>query len=143
MKFWKKPAAKGDEKNPWHYELPNGVSVEMTAYAMLTYLERGLVQDALPIMKWLVSQRNGEGGFASTQDTVIGIFALAKLAERITSPNVNVQVVASYSGGSKTQTTINVDQQKSMILQKHEVNFAKVLYKYKIILIWYLSYLHH
>lgn len=39
----------------------------MTAYGLLTYLEHGLVQDALPIMKWLITQRNEQGGFASTQ----------------------------------------------------------------------------
>lgn len=121
LKWWSKPIPK-DDKNPWYFEVPNGVSVEMTAYAMLTYLEKGLVQDALPIMKWMVSQRNSEGGFASTQDTVIGIYALAKLAERISSPNVNINVEFSYNAGSKTQTTINVDSSKAMILQKHEVS---------------------
>lgn len=127
MKFWKKPIPAGDEKNPWHERLPNGVSVEMTAYAMLTYLERNLIEDAFPIMKWLVSQRNDEGGFASTQDTVIGIFALAKLAEKITSPNFNVQAVFHYKAGSQAQTTINVNTQKAMILQKHEVKTKNVM----------------
>lgn len=93
----------------------------MTAYAMLTYLEKGLVQDALPIMKWMVAQRNEEGGFASTQDTVIGIYALAKLAERISSPNVNIKVDFSYNAGSRAQTSINIDSSKSMILQKNEL----------------------
>lgn len=120
MKWWKKPVPVGEEKNPWN-ELPNGVSVEMTAYAMLTYLERGLVQDSLPIMKWLVTQRNEDGGFASTQDTVIGIYALAKLAERISSTNVNMQVNFHYNTGSSAQTSININPQKSMILQKNEV----------------------
>lgn len=122
MKWWKKPIPSGEEKNPWN-ELPNGVSVEMTAYALLTYLVRGLNQDSLPIMKWLVSQRNEDGGFASTQDTVIGISALAKLAETISSTNVNMQVNFNYNAGSSAQTTININPQKSMILQKNEVGF--------------------
>ncbi|KAK6619001.1 hypothetical protein RUM44_003383 [Polyplax serrata] len=121
MKYWKKPIPEGDEKNPWHERLPNGVAVEMTAYALLTYLERDLMEDALPIMKWLVAQRNDEGGFASTQDTVVGIYALSKLAEKISSPNVQMQAVFSYKAGSKAQTTINVDKQKAMILQKQEL----------------------
>lgn len=66
MKWWSKPLDKDDEKNPW-YSLPNPVNVEMTAYALLTYLLKGHVSDALPVMKWMVSQRNEEGGFASTQ----------------------------------------------------------------------------
>lgn len=55
-----------DKKNPWVDE-PNSVDVEMTAYALLTYLQRGLVEDALPILHWLVSQQNDQGGFASSQ----------------------------------------------------------------------------
>ena len=65
MKWWTKPI-QADDENPW-YSLPNSVDVEMTAYGLLTYLLRGLAPDALPIMKWLVSQRNERGGFASTQ----------------------------------------------------------------------------
>ncbi|KAL0273724.1 UNVERIFIED_CONTAM: hypothetical protein PYX00_006334 [Menopon gallinae] len=121
MKFWKKPIPEGDEKNPWHEAIPNGVSVEMTAYAMLTYLERGLIQDAIPIMKWMTSQRNEQGGFASTQDTVVGLYALSKLGQQISSPNVDIQVSFGYTAGSKAQTTINVNQQKAMIVQKTQL----------------------
>ena len=43
------------------------VDVEMTGYGLMTYVRRGLVQDALPIMRWLVRRRNTHGGFMSTQ----------------------------------------------------------------------------
>jgi CD109 antigen len=66
MKWWRKPLGVDDQKNPW-YGLPNSVDVEMTAYGLLTYIQRGLIQDALPVMKWLITQRNEQGGFASTQ----------------------------------------------------------------------------
>jgi len=66
MKWWSKPIGVDDRRNPW-YGLPNSVDVEMTAYGLLIYVQRGLVQEALPIMKWLITQRNEEGGFASTQ----------------------------------------------------------------------------
>ena len=65
MKWWSKAVPK-DDKNPW-YSLPRSVDVEMTSYVLLTYLRRNLVNDAIPLMKWLVTQRNREGGFASTQ----------------------------------------------------------------------------
>jgi len=55
-----------DQKNPWVSE-PNSVDVEMTAYALLTYMQRGLVEDGLPILHWLISQQNDQGGFASSQ----------------------------------------------------------------------------
>ncbi|KAJ9579456.1 hypothetical protein L9F63_024438, partial [Diploptera punctata] len=114
--WWKKSIAK-DDRNPWH-SLPSSVDVEMTAYGLLTYLQRGLVQDALPIMKWLISQRNEQGGFASTQDTVIGLQALAKLAERLSSSVTDITVSFTYPGGSATP--IKVNKGNSMILQKQE-----------------------
>lgn len=95
----------------------------MTSYALLTLLHRDLVSDAIPVMHWLVSQRNEQGGFASTQDTVVGIYALAKLAERITSGDNDVRVTAKYGRG--TQTNININRANTMILQKYEVRFFK------------------
>jgi CD109 antigen len=72
MKWWRKPIGVDGQKNPW-YGLPNSVDVEMTAYGLLTYIQRGLVQDALPVMKWLITQRNEQGGFASTQVNTLGV----------------------------------------------------------------------
>lgn len=66
MKWFKKEVPEDEKKNP-HLLEPNSVDVEMTAYALLTYLQRGLVEDGMPIMRWLVTQQNDEGGFASTQ----------------------------------------------------------------------------
>ncbi|XP_046746805.1 CD109 antigen-like isoform X2 [Diprion similis] len=113
-KWWSKPIPE-DNKNPW-YSLPSSVDVEMTSYALLTYLKRNMA-DALPIMKWLVSQRNADGGFASTQDTVIGIYALSKLSEKISSKNSNIAISFVYEDGG--QTNININPGNNMILQKH------------------------
>ncbi|XP_076646328.1 thioester-containing protein 1 allele R1 isoform X2 [Halictus rubicundus] len=115
LKWWSKPLPK-DDKNPW-YSLPRPVDVEMTSYALLTYLRRNLVTDSIPLMKWLVKQRNAEGGFASTQDTVIGIQALAKLGEKLASKNNAISITFMYEGGGQSQMNINSDN--SMILQKH------------------------
>ena len=66
MKWWSKPLPEDAEKNPW-YSLSRTVDVEMTSYALLAYLRRNMLTEATQIMKWLVRQRNVEGGFASTQ----------------------------------------------------------------------------
>ncbi|XP_035739692.1 CD109 antigen-like isoform X1 [Vespa mandarinia] len=113
IKWWSKPIAK-DDKNPWH-SLPSSVDVEMTSYALLTYLRRNLVAESIPIMKWLVKQRNSEGGFASTQDTVIGIYALAQLGEKLMVKDNSVFLTLVYEGG---QNQLNINSRNSMILQK-------------------------
>ncbi|XP_072743357.1 thioester-containing protein 1 allele R1 isoform X2 [Anoplolepis gracilipes] len=115
IKWWSKPIPK-DDKNP-HYSLPRSVDVEMTSYALLSYLRRNLVADAIPVMKWLVKQRNTEGGFASTQDTVIGLQALAKLAEKLSKDAGSVRI--SFKYGKDGQGNININSDNSMVLQKH------------------------
>lgn len=45
------------------------VKVEIAAYAILSHVKLDLINEALPIVRWLVSRRNSDGGFSSTQDT--------------------------------------------------------------------------
>lgn len=117
-KWWHKPIPEADSKNPW-YGKPNSVNVEMSSYAMLSFLEAGLDTDALPIMKWLISQRNDKGGFQSTQDTVVGLQALAKLAAKISSKNNDVTIVVTYN--ENQQREIKVNSENNLILQKFEL----------------------
>ena len=56
-------------------------TIEATGYAALYYMQKDQVEDSLPIIMWLASQRNENGGFRSSQDTVIALQALAKFAE--------------------------------------------------------------
>jgi len=111
--FWAKSRAEGDKSNPRANDTLS-VDVEMTAYCLLTYLQRGLVTEALPIMRWMVAQRNSNGGFASTQDTAIGLFALAKLAEKITVPNTNINVKIKHDKGAET---FALTRENAMVLQ--------------------------
>ncbi|XP_049282260.1 CD109 antigen isoform X8 [Anopheles funestus] len=120
-KWWHKPIPESEEKNPWRSR-PNSVNVEMTAYGMLALLEAGLDTDALPIMKWLIGQRNDKGGFQSTQDTVVGLQALAKLAAKITSSNNDVTITAKINENQEKRMTVN--EENGMILQKFELPSA-------------------
>jgi len=52
--------------NPPYVQAP-AIDVEMTSYALLTYVEQRRMSEALPVVKWLLTQRNPEGGFVSTQ----------------------------------------------------------------------------
>uniref|UniRef100_A0A8D8UYD5 TEP1-F n=1 Tax=Cacopsylla melanoneura TaxID=428564 RepID=A0A8D8UYD5_9HEMI len=117
-KWWKRAERPDDKKNPWAMT-PNSVDVEMTSYALLSYLSRGLVEDTLPILTWLVSQQNDQGGFASTQDTIIGLYALSKLGENIISRNNDISVSYKYLNGQSSEIKIN--RGNNMILQKNEL----------------------
>lgn len=56
-----------------YLELPDSLEIESTAYALLTLANRSDLHNGIPAMKWLISKQNSNGGFASTQDTVIGL----------------------------------------------------------------------
>jgi CD109 antigen len=118
MKYWEKQIAETDEKNPYNLH-PNSVNVEMSAYALQSFVAAGLETDGVPIMKWLVTQRNENGGFQSTQDTVVGLQALSKLATRIYVPNSAVDISLKYSDAAAAN--LNVNEGNALILQKYEL----------------------
>jgi CD109 antigen len=91
---------------------PLAVDVEMTGYALLTYVRRKQIAPAGPISKWIISQRNPWGGFRSTQDTVVALQALAEYAELASgggsSQSLSISVTAAPSfSHSFTITTSN------------------------------------
>lgn len=118
-KYWDKPIPPSESKNIW-YTKPNSVNTEMTAYGLLAIMESGHYTEGLPFTRWLLSQRNDHGGFQSTQDTVVGLQALAKMAEKISSKDNNVQVVVTYNNG--VESKMNINKENAMILQQYEVS---------------------
>ncbi len=95
-KFWE-TQLEGFEKNPWT-QFPNSANIAMTSYALLTSLSRGRFDDSLPIVRWLLSQQNERGGFASTFDTYVGVAALAEFSRAIpVSTSVGTNEVRTQS----------------------------------------------
>ncbi|VDM04192.1 unnamed protein product [Schistocephalus solidus] len=68
--------------------------VETTAYAYLALAESQPITQLLPVIRWLSAQQNEQGGFYSTQDTVVALRALAHAAGRL-----HLSTVASASSG--------------------------------------------
>ncbi|XP_050576186.1 alpha-1-macroglobulin-like [Bombus affinis] len=74
-----------------------GLSIEMTAYVILTLLKLGdgHLIEALKAVRWISKQRNAEGGFTSTQDTVVGLEALTKYAMTVQHRNIDLSVLVT------------------------------------------------
>ena len=49
------------------YQQARSLDIEMTSYALLIYARRRDLTGGLAIAKWIVAQRNANGGFSSTQ----------------------------------------------------------------------------
>ncbi|XP_050306884.1 CD109 antigen [Anthonomus grandis grandis] len=118
LKWWAKDTPKNEEKNPWR-SLPRSIDIEMTSYALLTFLEANLLDDAVPVLNWLVKQQNNLGGFTSSRDTVVGLQALYKMVLRLSGP-INVQMEFTYNKGKTGRFSVN--QNTAMILQSTEID---------------------
>lgn len=117
--YWEK-AVKVD-RNLWWYNQPRSVDVEMTAYGALLYLRNpSLAGKSLKIVKWLISKRNPQGGFSSTQDTVMAIEALSKFALLTSSANTNLNINLVPTWGAVINTVIN--QGNAMVVQRYPLN---------------------
>ncbi|XP_038076709.1 CD109 antigen-like [Patiria miniata] len=70
------------ERPPYLHHQASSQHIEITSYVLLTYIRAYAKTQALvygnPVARWIVGQRNANGGFASTQDTVMALQALAE-----------------------------------------------------------------
>jgi len=131
MKFWSespKPDQDDDKGRPWYYYDPPSLDVEMTAYAMLASLEfyDDPISAAIPIARWLTSKQNKNGGYSSTQDTVVGLHALTQYVMHTSGQageqNLDVQIhYTRPSTDSHNFQTISLDNQAILQMIELEV----------------------
>ncbi|KFM57071.1 Murinoglobulin-1, partial [Stegodyphus mimosarum] len=72
------------------------VSVEIAGYYVLALLEvngQDGVLGSVPVVKWITQQRNSNGGFVSTQDTIVALQALAKYSALTSQVPVDIGLV--------------------------------------------------
>nr|XP_033328709.1 alpha-2-macroglobulin-P-like isoform X1 [Megalopta genalis]XP_033328710.1 alpha-2-macroglobulin-P-like isoform X2 [Megalopta genalis] len=76
------------------------LSIEITAYAVLTLIKLGgevNMVHALKAIRWMSKQRNAEGGFSSTQDTILALEALTKFPAAMNNNNTDLSVLVTAS----------------------------------------------
>ncbi|KPU73332.1 Thioester-containing protein 2, isoform F [Drosophila ananassae] len=116
-KWWSKVDPTSSSEVARVYWKPRSNDVEITSYVLLALLEKEAADKSLPIIKWLIAQRNSNGGFSSTQDTVIGLQALTKFAYKTGSGSGSMDIEFTPAGGTKD--TIKVNPENSLVLQTH------------------------
>nr|XP_019569050.1 PREDICTED: alpha-2-macroglobulin-like isoform X1 [Rhinolophus sinicus] len=109
--------------------------VEMTSYVLLAYLTAQPAPTseeltaASRIVKWITKQQNSQGGFSSTQDTVVALHALSKYgAATFTSTGKAAQVTIQSSG--TFSTNFQVDNNNRLLLQ--QISLPKVPGEYSM-----------
>ncbi|XP_017326706.1 complement C4-B [Ictalurus punctatus] len=99
-----------DEKKQYLVPSVVALTVETTAYALLTAIELKDFEEAKLAACFLTSQENYEGGFKSTQDTIIALEALSEYATRL--PPVPLNTI------SVQFTSRNRNEKESLVLNK-------------------------
>ncbi|NXG70155.1 A2ML1 protein, partial [Baryphthengus martii] len=103
--YWQRKGKAVSTSEPsWAAAAP--AEVEMTAYVLLAYLSQPQVSSAdlgtaSQIVRWLSKQQNPYGGFASTQDTVVALQALAKYATLTYGDNGDFTVTVTSPTGTR------------------------------------------
>uniref|UniRef100_A0A8C9RUV8 Prolactin-induced protein n=1 Tax=Scleropages formosus TaxID=113540 RepID=A0A8C9RUV8_SCLFO len=96
--------------------LPLYAPVETTSYVLLAVLSTSLLSSAnlghaAKIVHWLVKQQNAYGGFASTQDTVVALQALALYSTMVKNPEGSSTVTVQSASGQLQVFTVNLGNQ--------------------------------
>ncbi|XP_065482953.1 alpha-2-macroglobulin-like isoform X1 [Caloenas nicobarica] len=120
---WQRPGKEPEVDLPYfRYRAPSA-EVEMTAYVLLAHLttQPAPSQEELSfaslIAKWITSQQNPNGGFSSTQDTVVALQALS-LYGAVTYAKSGAASKVSLQSGGDFQQDFQVDPTNRLLLQR-------------------------
>ncbi|KAK6180007.1 hypothetical protein SNE40_012232 [Patella caerulea] len=121
MMFWKtKPETSTSQRNT-QYKRASALDIEITAYALLAYQTDSSPQftKMLRIVRWLTEQQNPNGGFMSTQDTIVALQALSSYAAMMFkgAPSLNVFIdTFDYTKTYDINSTNSLVQQTTPII---------------------------
>ncbi|NWH24600.1 A2ML1 protein, partial [Grus americana] len=120
--FWSQQSKQEEDSLYW-YRAPS-VDVELTSSILMAHLSKSSlssdeIRKASQIVSWLTKQQNPYGGFASSQDTVVALEALALYAAKTFSKD-GPDLEASLSSEGFNQN-IQVDNTNRLLLQTVEL----------------------
>lgn len=115
MQFWVSSVSKLSES--WQ---PSSLDIEVAAYVLLSHFLQYKISEGIPIMRWLSKQRNSQGGFGSTQDTVVALKALSEFAALMNTERTNIQVAVT-GPSSPSPVKFLIDTENRFLLQTAEL----------------------
>ncbi|XP_063297811.1 CD109 antigen-like [Pelobates fuscus] len=107
-----------------NYWLPRSNDIETAAYALLSHCKQNRILDGVPIMKWLSQQRNSLGGYSTTQDTIMGLQALAQFLSIIPGSDTSLNITVTGSG-SFVPTTFQINNDNLLVLQTQQISVSQ------------------
>ncbi|CAL8343814.1 unnamed protein product [Lota lota] len=101
LRYWQESNV-GDWQKP---DESSGLTVETTAYVMLTAVLKGRLYYVKPILTWLTQDQHYGGGFFSTEDTVLTLEAITEYSQKLTRTELNQDIVVS---GKNIRTAVKL-----------------------------------
>ncbi|XP_043970376.1 complement C3-like isoform X2 [Gambusia affinis] len=98
------------DRTHWPVQKGKDATLEATAYALLALVKDQAFQEAKPIVRWLSQQQKYEGGYGSTQATIMVYQAVAEYASNVNEPPFDLNVDISIKGRS-LMNKINLNNQ--------------------------------
>ncbi|XP_030321129.1 alpha-2-macroglobulin-like [Calypte anna] len=120
---WQRPGKEPEVDLPYYRYRAPSAEVEMTAYVLLAHLsvQPAPSQEELSlaslIAKWISGQQNPNGGFSSTQDTVVALQALSLYGAATYAKSGAASMVTLRSAGD-FQQDFRVDPTNRLLLQR-------------------------
>ncbi|KAM7114384.1 pregnancy zone protein-like [Molossus nigricans] len=120
---WERPGKLQEVKAFSYQPRAPSAEVEMTSYLLLAYLtayptpSSEDLSKASRIVKWITKQQNPNGGFSSTQDTVVALQALSKYGAATFSKREKAAIVTVKSSETFSEE-FQVDDSNRLLLQE-------------------------
>lgn len=97
----------------WYRKPPSSISIETTAYALLTQLALDKLQYSHNIVEWMVEQQQASGAFISTQDTIVGLQALSMYNIRSYAEDVDMR--CTVTRGDNSSAYLHLNENEAMV----------------------------
>ena len=110
------------EKKSCRYCKGSSASVEMTAYMAATLVMQERTMEALPSIKWLGKQRNSQGGFVSTQDTVVALQAISLYSQKVSGIPLKMKVKVMRSRKGRPFKKFTLNEANKLLIQVGQKN---------------------
>ncbi|XP_056122721.1 alpha-2-macroglobulin-like [Rhinichthys klamathensis goyatoka] len=112
----------------------DSLAVEISSYVLLAVLTADSVTTAdlgraNRIVSWLVKQQNANGGFSSTQDTVVALQALSLYATKVFSSGGSSTVTVRLAGDTHL---FNVNQDNKLLYQEKQLQKLPAQYSIEV-----------
>ncbi|XP_016077346.1 PREDICTED: alpha-2-macroglobulin-like [Miniopterus natalensis] len=120
---WTRPQKPSAPMERFYQPRAPSAEVEMTSYVLLAHLTAQPaptseeLTSASHIVKWITKQQNSQGGFSSTQDTVVALHALSKYGAATFTRTEKAARVTIQSSGTFS-TDFQVDNNNRLLLQQ-------------------------